>query len=200
MFELFYKFYNGVEPDYSLIDEYDADDLKRNGLVVLIHEEGSFIFQEPKDLEEKFSQYVSEDIKEFIRLKNVQNEIFSGFLITDGLISIDRDDLADLIVTWEKYNSKYNRIKWIYDEVEENIDFFILVYTEIKLKTFSDMASSAPFKEKLLESYKRFIEVHTESKYHPLIKEYYELLIDNGVQETEQTRELLKKYGVKVIE
>lgn len=199
LFELFYKFYDGVRGkifDYNSIDEYDEDDLKRNGLVVLTYEEGRYAFPEPKYLEEKCSQYVSDDIKEFIRLQSAQRELVPGFLITDGIVVIDRDELADLIVTWEKYNSKYNRINWIYDEVEKDIEFFTWLYTKINLMTYYEMANSVPSADRILKSYKRFIEVYTESKYHPLIKEYYELLINNGVQETEQTRELLKKYGV----
>jgi len=200
LFELFYMFYieviNKIHDTLNNDNVIDDDELKRNGLIAFGYEEGRFIFADPKYLKEKFSQYVSEDVKEFIHLEASEKELIGGFIISDGVLTIERDSLGDLLVDWEKYKSKYNKIKWIDDLVEDKVNTYITLYTELNRMTFSEMRGSVTKEENILKSYKRFVELYPTSKYHDLIEKYYEMLLGNGVKETEQTRELLKRYGI----
>lgn len=200
LFELFYMFYieviNKIHDTFSNGNVIDDDELKRNGLIALVYEEGKYIFADPKYLKEKFSQYVSEDVKEFIHLEAEEKELIRGFIISDGVLTIERDSLGDLLANWEEYKSKYNKIKWINDIVEDKVNTYIKLYTDLNRMTFSEMGGSIAKEENILKSYRRFVELYPTSKYHELIKKYYEILLGNGVKETEQTRELLQEYGI----
>ena len=200
MFKSFYRLYQEV--NYEIFDTFSSggyieeEDLKRNGFVSLSFEEGKYIFSHPDYLKDNFTQYVSEEIKEFILLDSKDKNIRGGFLVTDALLSIGRDELCDLIINWENYLKKYSNVDWIGEMVNKDINFYIYLYTSIDLMSFSDMRGETDRAEDILQSYERFLDNYPNSRYYQLIKEYYRVLKRNGVKSTEETREILTKFNI----
>lgn len=195
MFKEFYDFYYQFEG----VGAYDIDRedpvLKENGFQVIGYEEGPYIFCEPDYLKNNFTDYVSDKLKDFI-IVDRKDKMLGGYIITDALLCIERDELSDIIIEWENYLKKYPDPDWTTEMAKNKIRGYMLVYASVDLESFSDMRGETKREEDILRSYKRFMEKYPDSKYYQFIKEYYQLLKNEGVKETENGKKLLKKFGL----
>ena len=178
------------------IDAEEAE-LNANGFKTMTFEEGIYNFSEPDYFKNNFMDYVSENLRKFIEVDYKDKMISDGgFLITDALLCIDRDTLSDIIIDWESYAKKYPQSGWTIDIANKNIKYYIMIYTDIELMSFSDMRGETKREADILRSYQRFIQRYPDSDNYQLVKEYYQTLKQNGVKKTETTTDLLRKYGI----
>lgn len=189
-----------IEDSASLMN--DPESLKVNGFRVNVSESGGFIGSKPGFLSENFNAYVSDGIKEYLKISDEElrqlGEETGTYLIEDAGVSISWDQLADRIIAWENYINKYPNYPEV-SEAEANIEFYLYVYTASVLdNTMIFSFDDKKLTQEVKESYERFIQKYSGSKYYNFISGYYDILKNNDYTLNEDAINYLKNNDIEV--
>ena len=210
MFSLFHTFYYKVIGSFEnrlhkigTDDEFkklDASTWVNNGIVVINSEAGLNAFEEPSFLKTIFYYSVSKGVQEYLELnydERISRE--TGFLIEDALLTISWDELSDYIIRFEKYLDEYSEFTYVANKVLQSKDFYIYLYTQcLDMDTFDYMRYDYGNPNEHSDSFIRFIETYPDSKYHPIILGYIDVLEKNGFVYDETAKKYLKECGIKI--
>lgn len=208
LYRLFYDFYYKVI-DYYNSSYYQGDlvkikesDLKRNGLVVIEGEAGPYIFEKLSFIKSIFSEVVSEGVQKYIELDNEARTLRGGgFIFEDALLTMNWDELSDLIVKYEDYINNNLSYKIEVEKIQEDLNFCLYIYTQcLDTVTFAYMSDETDNEFELRDSYARFIKEYPKSKYQPIIEGYLDILKENGFILDNTAKEYLIKNGIEVRE
>lgn len=212
LFRYYRKFYNSMLDEYNnyfmngkgRVNSETRKLFTTNGMIVDISESGAYPMEQPGFILTNFESYLSEGLVKFLEIREIELQQTNGsFVFIDELLFITWKQLVERIIEWEKFISKYQNVSEYNNEVEEAkklIQTYLKIYTNnINISTFEQMNSSIQEVDNgLKESYQHFIENYEKSKYHQIIKGYYEILEENGFQYDEKSKEYLSKFDLLI--
>ncbi len=208
LYRYFYNIYNAVIDNYNdsveteeEVRALDKDVLEKNGLVVIGGEAGTFLYGKAYFIPSVFGDYVTNEVKEFLELtaeaRFMRGE---GYMFEDGYLTLTWDEVADLIVKYENYFFKYPHYDVETDAALYNLDYYLYLFTQcLDTITFSYMSDDNGNEFELRDSYTRFFEIYPQSRYHPILKGYFEIINNNGFKFDEHARQYLIKNGIEVM-
>ena len=177
-------------PDGSIQDLMKK--YRNMGYSVYMAEGMYYIEPDPQFLLGNFKTNISDDLFDYLtyRSEEVENHTYS-----DAAIMISWNELADRMVDWENFLSKY-----------PDSDYFEDAKSMYEVYRFSFLigANNTPAYEypteildtKLLESYKRYISDYPESSFTPVLKDLLILLDEESYKKTEKIMEFINPYNV----
>ena len=143
-----------------------------------------YVQQESNWIRDSFDEVAPNDWREYLHQRA---EELSAEFTHDAFLLIPFDDLRKRIVFWEAFLDRYPLFA-LRDEVEYRTIYYLAVYLsgtdnsrvyEIGSST-SNWNSPRPLKEEVRNSYQNFLTVNHESKYYPLVRDYYAQIKSNN--------------------
>jgi len=176
--------------------------LSENGFEISIGSEpGYYVREVPGFMIEKFGKYVSPQISEYLKLREVDLQIPAYY---DIYIWISADEMGNRLKDWDKYMSEYPNSPFFENsklEMKRYFNDFLCIFLpyvdqnpngETNLMVF-DMSG------KMLESgkslYEKLIAECGDSYLGNLLREYYAVLKKTGFKRNSKTIEFLKGKG-----
>ncbi len=204
----FISFYNQSLNEFSEANgisdlPYPMPDEKRSELSSRIEkvgwelresEEMYYIAEQGDWISKEFEPILNQSWKDYFALVAV--ELKEAFLSETDIVLVSWKKLCDQIIKWDEFMAKYPEFPLI-----GSIQYHHAVYVEALLTGQEPSGGSDRNNHKLQpevkKEYERFIEVNTQSKYHPIVKEYYDFLSKNDFMVNEGTIYFLLQDHVK---
>ncbi len=130
-----------------------------------------------KYLNDKFSKYLSDDIKDYLRIRTLEDEKLGEFAFyNDGALSLNPIDTIDWIIDWQKYLEKYPTSP-LKDEVSKSLDMYCghILYS---MYYSMDYSTDKITKEALKTFDEFFKRVDKSTREYKLVQEKYNVLKD----------------------
>lgn len=198
----FIPFYHSVIDNVNSItegkQEYSEEDLLINGIRKSFSESGEFYSGSPDFLYENFYPFVSEGLKEYLRIERDEMKQTSTYLLEDAALSISWDELADRILVWEGFINRFPQYLEA-ARAKSSIEFYLWVYTASTLdNTPVFMHQNKSLNPGVKASYEKLIASNNDSKCRTIITEYYSILKKNNFVLTNESIEYLKGKSIDV--
>lgn len=202
LFRVFRDFYNkviGCCHDYYWRGGMPVSEeiLTKSGLRTNHSESGEFFAEDPSYLPANFASTLSEGLQEFLKIRQTEFEQAGRtYLVEDAALTITWDQLSDRIVDWQNYLDKYPDYPG-----KKEVEGYISFYLDLYLLNFgldnTPMFINGVLTDEVRMSYERFIEKYHGTKYHGIVKEYYNLLKKHDFIITEEAKSYLADNGIK---
>ena len=191
LFEVFYSYIFAMKDfhysDYyheSWLDERIYEECEKNGFMFLSVEGSSFLEVDPTYLYETFRPFLSDAINEKNKIiSDEQQQTYGTPYCMDGGLCISWEQLMNRIITREDYYKKYINTEYADEaqDVKNENETYLRIYTGqfVLPNTPPHVDSSLDLDPDLIESYKKFINEHSDSEYYPIIKKVYDRFEDN---------------------
>ena len=136
-------------------------------------------------------------MQDFLKIRQSEFEQAGRtYLVEDAALSITWDQLSDRIVDWQNYLDKYPDYPG-----KKEVEGYISFYLDLYLLNFgldnTPMFINGVLTDEVRMSYERFIEKYHGTKYHGIVKEYYNLLKKHDFNITEEAKNFLADNGIK---
>jgi hypothetical protein len=192
--------YNDVQKSYTvkkpeaIVDSALSEKASKviaNGIGVYYAEGEGNLCEAPDFLLNTFSGYVSEGVKEYLKIRD--SELKKYPVIEDGGLAVSWDEIGDRLVAWEKFTKEFGDYTEEVKKADKKIDYYLKLYVagEPELDNTPKFVSGK-LDDDLRRSYVRFIGTYTDSKYYNLISHYYDLLKNNDFENNEEAESYLK--------
>jgi hypothetical protein len=184
--------------DKLKIDETNQDSLNNSlakvGWTIKMTEGSYYLGESPNWFANEFKEILTPTYLEYFRHRS--QEIREGFS-EDAALRISWEQLRKRIINWENFLNNY-------PDFIENPQ--IRPYLDDYLNTYlGGMDNTRIYGEKMAlkkevkASYGQFIKENKTSKYHNIVKEYYEMIMKNGYIVPNNYRAFLEKKGFKTL-
>lgn len=123
-----------------------------------------------------FGKYLSKGWQEYLRYSIKESN--EGFMHDAG-IAIPWDKMRERIIFLEAFLDKYPNFEnknEVQNEIKEYLYFYLRGFKYSSIMYDYDYDGNGPLKADAKKSYEKFISINKNSKYYPIILEYYELL------------------------
>lgn len=177
--------------DQALKDKLSQ--LKNNGLQVNIEEGMFFINEEPTFILSNFSSYVSQEIKDFLSLKS--KDLKEGYS-EDASLTITWDELSDRIASWDNYTKKYPSSPETIDAKNLLKGYVLTYFYGMDNSSVTGHSEDMVLIDALQKSYERFMQKYPDSSYYPIVRNYYNMLLNNNFKINDQSQAFLKSNGI----
>ncbi len=144
------------------------------GGLALGNTEGEFFWKVDYKALQKYSKYLSNDIKSYITLKTQETE---QSYISDGAIAITREELGDRILKAEYYLVENPDGLKNKDVLKIYKDYLNAYLTDYRYEAIDD--KTLKLLPAVKKSYQKFVSEHPESKTTILVKKYLEVIEKN---------------------
>lgn len=167
--------------------------LSLTGIMVILTEGSAYLEPNIRFLLESFKPYLSETMQSFLKLRIIDTENPAA---KDAAIVIPFNELAERIVSWEKFiiqNPEFVSI----DEAKEIYNNYIYFYLTGLDNTSIYSYENKTLKEEVKQNYMEFIEKYPETKSGAIVKEYLKILERSNFKEGSKADKFLKEnnYG-----
>ena len=196
----FISFYNQSLNEFSEANDIDSlsypmPDNKRDELVSRIAKVGweirelkvkgpeetiYFIAEQGDWISKEFEPILSQSWKDYFALVAV--ELKEAFLSETDIVLVSWEKLCDQIIKWDKFMAEYPEFP-----LTGSIQYYQAVYVEKLLIGPEPSGANDKLHPEVKKEFERFIKVNTKSKYHPIVKEYYDFLSKNDFMINEGT-------------
>lgn len=170
------------------------DALYENGMDLFISEGDIYIGERPGFLYESFSNKVSPDLSEFLKLRS--NELGEGFQ-DDAHLLISFSKVADRVGRWEQYIMKYPHSIML-DEAKHYYNMYLgtLLFGLDGSRVFEDKNT---IRRQNIHIYKNYIASHQGAKSSFLINEYIMVLGKDNFKWGDNVNLFIKKHNIEVL-
>jgi hypothetical protein len=159
--------------------------------------EGMFFLVYNEDyIVNNFVSFFSKSDQDYYKL---MNELMKVRVTEDAGLMIPWDKLRERIIMCENYMKQYPG-----SEKNEIMEILIRNYFEIYLTGLDNSPltdwndKEKKLKPEIKQSYEKYIQDNSNSKYYETVKNYYEFLKNNNfVVDHEKIKEFLKKYSIE---
>ncbi len=148
-----------------------------------IGEDGSWLLSE-------FGKYLSPSWIAYLARREI--EIEEGFS-DDASLAISWEDLRERITFWESLQNKNPEFS-INKEISSDINMY--VKTMLTGLDNTSIESDSVLKEEVRVIYERFLIQNKDSRYHTIVKGYYEVLKKNGFRVNSEAARFLERNEV----
>ena len=184
--------------DQLKIDETSKDNLNKSlakvGWTIKMSEGNYYLGESPTWFATEFKEILTATYREYFRLRS--QEIREGFSEDAGLL-ISWEQLRKRIITWENFLHQYP------DFVEKaNIQPYLADYLSTYLGGMDNTriyGKKMALKKEVKVSYENFIKKNKSSKYHSIVKEFYEMIKKNGYIVPKNYETFLDKKNFKTL-
>ncbi|NNF00663.1 MAG: hypothetical protein HKN25_16720 [Pyrinomonadaceae bacterium] len=148
-----------------------------------VGEDGSWLLKE-------FGKYLSPSWLGYLTRREI--EIEEG-LFEDAALMISWEDLRERTTFWESFRSKNPEFPLI-----KEISVDISMYVKIMLTGIDNTSveSDSILKKEVRAVYERFLTQNKDSRYHTVVKGYYEILKKNGFRLNSESARFLKRNKI----
>ncbi len=202
------KIYQLLQPDYKKTLKTAnkkqiayADLLRKNGIKGC-YEDGYYcLSKNEKFVTDKLKDKVSLELKEY--LIQTQKESEEGFTDAEIGLSIIPKKLAERVIFWENFITKYNNFKNI-DKIQGKLQSYKITLL-ISAGGMSDIQypvfdyETKKLNDTFKEAYKLIIEQST-TEFGKMIKKYYSIFEKNGFKNTKETIEFASQFSPEIKE
>jgi hypothetical protein len=182
----YWQYSNSELNDISRIKEEDLKaaiiKAKDEGFKVEVLEGDLYLEPLPKYLIEIYGDYLSEHAKEYLNLKNFEIE---SRMADEGFLLITWDELADRIVCWEKFITKYPDSKEAQQALNEFFAPYLYFYINGMDNTQVYDSVTGILSDEVKTSYRYFINEYEGSESQKVILELYNMLEENDFKKNE---------------
>jgi hypothetical protein len=168
----------------------------------LMESEGAYYIAEQGDwISKEFEPILNQPWKDYFALETV--EIKESFLSEEGdRMAISWESLCDRIIHWDGFMAKYPEFPLIgsiqsLGSIRYNHAEYVEALLIGKDLTIVGDKEDGQLLPEVKKEYERFIKVNTKSKFHPLFKEYYDLLSKNNFMLDEKALGFLTQERVR---
>jgi len=148
-----------------------------------VGEDGSWLLSE-------FGKYLSPSWLGYLARREI--EIEEG-LFEDAALTISWEDLRERITFWESFQSKNPEFPLI---KEISLDISMYVKTMLTGIDNSSIESDSVLKKEVRAVYERFLAQNKDSRYHTVVKGYYEILKKNGFRLNSEAAGFLERNKI----
>lgn len=168
--------------------------LNKNGLA-LRGSECQFYIAENFDFQYKeFSKYLSPEWQEYLKYRAKESR--EGYLEDAGII-IPWDEIRNRLIFWDNFIIKYPKFSES-EEIKSNIkNYFYFYLNGVDNSPLADWWETDKIKPEIIKSYENFIKYNKNSRFYPIVLNYYELLKRNKFTiklDSGQQNEMIVKF------
>lgn len=181
------------------VNYYESCGIKLLASEGTVYPSGDYTF-----LHKNFDEYISNEWREYLYFLLKESE--EGFT-DDAVIIIPWDKMRERIITLESFIDKNPEFAEK-DEIQNAIKMYLYSYlmgTDNSPIYFENSYNGDTFLDpEIKKSYELFIDTNKDSKYYPIILEYYNLLkkhnfnVENYVQDKSYIRDFIKQKGLDI--
>jgi hypothetical protein len=179
------------------INETNEDKINKSlltiGWCVKFTEGLYYIGESPGWFGTKFKKVLTDPYKEYLHFRS--REIREGFS-EDAILLISWDQLRHRIITWESFLNKYPNFAEK-QSIQEYLDIYIRVFLTGMDNSRIDDRENMTLHNDVRAAYEKFIRENKASKYHKVVKDYYEMIKENNFIVPKNAYEYLKNQGYK---
>ena len=168
--------------------------LDTNGIIIRQSSLGYIADQRPGYLLEHFSDYLSNDLKTFLSIRD--KELNQGFSMNTTL-TIPFPQVGERVITWEKFLNDFPK-SLLLNEADARYRLYLSVFITGTQGTrlFNEDGVLRP---DIKEAYVNFINKHNDTQSGKLVSEYYSLLQKNNFKYDMQIFALMKDKGIETM-
>ncbi len=187
----------GVEFDKEKVDSIEDQELKEllteilEGGYQIVSLEGDFYPMMNYSPLEKYTQYLSDDMKDYIEIMATEYDALS---FKDAHLAISWDELAERTINTEKYLSKYED-----SPKREDIGKMYINYIRAYIHPIADYTTEK-ISDETINAYKKVVDEYEETVTAEVTKEYLEILEKNDYKPNEETQEESDRLFNKALE